>query len=132
MRRLTLIAPLLLISLPWIVPAPASAEFDCDGQRVCVYEHGGRGGCRFGVFAAFDNLKDQRFVDCPDKNVDDKISSFWNPTETIWVILYENPGRKGAGFCIRPGTSGDIPRSFNVKASSIYTLNTEHGPPEGC
>ena len=119
MRRLMLIASLLLFGLPWIVPPGASAGMACDGPGPCVYEHADQNGCRYMVGGYAGDLKQERFDDCPDQNIDDKISSFWNPTTDRWAVLHEHPGQRGASFCIRPGARGNIPASFNDKASSI-------------
>jgi hypothetical protein len=42
------------------------------------------------------DFKKERFGDWPDKNIDDKISSFTNQTDNVWIVLYELAGSRGA------------------------------------
>ena len=132
MRRLRLFAAVLLISTWWAAPEPARAApiNDCDGAVVCLYENANQSGCRFGVHRATGDLKKDRFNDCPDRDVNDKISSFSNPSAEWWAVLYENPNGTGGLFCIPPSVTGNIPTSFNDKASSIS--RTRNVTPRGC
>ena len=131
MRRARLTGSLLLlvVSLQWSVSPSASAEVDCEGRFSCVHEHSGQTGCRFAVHGSEPRLNESRYFNCGE-DVEDSISSFSNPTQN-WFVLYEHPNYKGASLCIRPGASGDLPRSLNDKVSSIHASGPGM-PAKGC
>jgi hypothetical protein len=130
MRHLRLLAAVVLATTWWAAPQPALAANDCTGVVICLYENANQQGCRYGVSRAIGDLKKERFSDCPKKDVNDKISSFSNPTDYHWAVLHEDTFSKGAIFCVRPSATGNIPGEFNDKASGIS--RTENAVPRGC
>ena len=128
-RHLSLVAAVLLITAQWAGPEPAKAALNCSGG-LCLYEHANQGGCAYFVDHISGDFKKERFTDCSDKNIDDKISSFRNETDNVWIVLYETAGSRGARFCVPPMTTANIPLEFNDKASaSSRSINAK---PSSC
>jgi hypothetical protein len=112
-----------LVTVP--VPHAGAAPLDavCDGGEWCVFKDSGFRGCVFDYPDApeANGNVDGDYVNCRGQKVKDSISSYRNNTGS-WLVMWEHPDGKGFQYCVVPGGSGDVIRTFNDKASSAATI----------
>ena len=92
----------------------------CEDGEFCLFTNADFRGCAYDqrfFETSGGNLKDSNYVKC-NHSVSDNISSYQNRTRA-WLVLWEHADEKGFIYCVVPGASGNVTRSFNDKASSL-------------
>jgi hypothetical protein len=107
---------------------PAKSDSTC-GAIVCLWIDVNSAGCRYVV--KNNDLRKERFDDCPDRSVNDEVSSLEVTSDDYIVGFYADPGAKGKHFCISNRIRGNVPRDMNDKISYV-AINGRRNPPPGC
>jgi hypothetical protein len=127
----TAVASCVAVAAVLLVPtSPAQAGIEdgaCDDREWCLFKDVGLRGCvtdeDYDSAGNSGNL-DSDYVSCKGQKVKDSVSSYQNRAPA-WMVLFEHPEYKGYTYCVVPGGSGNVLKSFNDKASSIAVLDRE-------
>jgi hypothetical protein len=87
-------------------------------------------GCLWHGSTTADDFRKVRYTTCPDRSLNDSVSSYRNDTGSDWYVLWEKPKNKGAAYCIGPKASGNIALGFNDKANSSGIYGNDEMTPD--
>jgi Peptidase inhibitor family I36 len=132
-RRNALVSLLLLlpVGLQMVVPFEAQAGIDgtCGEGDLCLWMDANQQGCLWDN-GVHEDYRKERYTTCPDRSMNDSVSSYRNDRGVDWLVMWENPNFKGAAYCVGPKASGNVQPGFNDKASSSTLLGNDQMTPE--
>jgi hypothetical protein len=112
------------------VEARAVPDGTCGVGEFCLWMDANQQGCFWHGAVTNEDFRKVRYTTCPDRSLNDSVSSYKNDRGSDWYVLYDNPQYKGAAYCLGPKASGNVDPGFNDKASSSFIYPSEQMTPE--